>query len=205
MRALKAREPPREDRQRLIFKLSEDEIKAGILQGWFSEEQMDGKYGKGKWRALPRHVIQQGSKWRLIDDGRAGEHNLTYGSDETIHTTSSSAGIALAAHFRAVNGRKLSGPYSLQVATQDMWKAYRQVPCHHDQCRYMAVMVWHPTEKKWMYGEAKGLLFGLTGAVLAFNRVPTFIVAVVLLQNFFDDFRIFDIAVSKGSANKFLK
>ena len=73
MRALRARNPPREDRQKLIFQPSEAEIEAGILVGWFSEEQMDEKYGRGRWRALPRHVIKQGQKWRLIDDGKAGE------------------------------------------------------------------------------------------------------------------------------------
>ena len=57
MATLKARAPPREDRQALISRLSEEEIEAGLLQGWFSEEQMDAKHGKGHWRALPRHVI----------------------------------------------------------------------------------------------------------------------------------------------------
>ena len=58
-----------------------------------------------------------------------------------------------------------------------------------------------------MSGEPKGLLFGITGAVLAFNRVPGFIVAVarrwlgIPVQHFFDDFRILDLARSNGSAN----
>ena len=97
----------------------------------------------------------------------------------------------------------------MQVSTQDMWKAYRQVPCHESQKAYMVVMVFHPTRKEWLYAEAKGLLFGLTGAVLAFNRIPAFIVAVarrwlaIPVQHYFDDFRIFDILKSKGSCNRF--
>ena len=80
-----------------------------------------------------------------------------------------------------------------------MWKAYRQIPCHPDQSRYMVVMVWHPLEKKYVFGETKGLLFGLAGSVLAFNRVPAFITAVarrwlaIPVQHFFDDFRLLDV------------
>ena len=59
-----------------------------------------------------------------------------------------------------------------------MWKAYGQIPCHKDQIQYMTVMVWHPDKREWIFGESKGLLSGLTGAVLAFNRVPALIVAI---------------------------
>ena len=60
-----------------------------------------------------------------------------------------------------------------------------------------------------MYGESKALLFGLTGSVLSFNRIPALIVALarrwlaIPVQNFFDDFRIMDLDKSKGSANRF--
>ena len=73
----------------------------------------------------------------------------------------------------------------------------------------MVVMVWHPERKAWVFGEAEGLLFGITGAVIAFNRIPAFIVAIarrwlaIPVQNFFDDFRILDLLGSKGSANRY--
>ena len=73
----------------------------------------------------------------------------------------------------------------------------------------MTVMVWHPDKKEWVFGESKGLLFGLTGAVLACSRVPALIAAIarrwlaIPVQDFFDDFRILDIAKSNGSASTF--
>ena len=73
----------------------------------------------------------------------------------------------------------------------------------------MVVMIWHPGLWKWVFGEARGLLFGLTGAVLNFNRVPAFITAVarrwlaIPVQHLFDDFRILDIQESNGSANRY--
>ena len=209
MEKLMKQAPPRGDQAAIIFDLSTKEQEAGLLSPWVSKEYLDSKYGSGKWRALPRYVIKQGEKYRLIDNGKAGEHNLTYGADETIHTTCTSAGVALASHFRKISGKPLKGMDRLHISTQDMWKAYRQIPCHENQLKFMTVMVWHPTQREWVFGESKGLLFGLTGAVLAFNRVPAFIVAVarrwlgIPVQNFFDDFRILDTARSKGSANRF--
>ena len=211
MRKLVTRPPPRHDMMAKVYELTEAEIKAELLDGYFSFEEMNAKYGEGNWRALPRYPIQQGAKWRLIDNGKAGEHNSTYESTETIHTTSTAAGIAVAAHFRSLNGKPLAGKCRLQVSTQDMWKAYRQIPCHMSQCPFMAVMIFHPVRKEWVFGEARGLLFGLTGAVLNFNRVPAFITAVarrwlaIPVQHFFDDFRIFDILQSGGSANHFFR
>ena len=209
MDSLMSRSPPKGDQANIIFELSTKEQELGLLSPWRTAEYLDAKYGKGKWRSLPRYAIQQGDKWRLIDNGKAAEHNSTYSADETIHTTCTSAGVSVAARFRDLMGTQMKGKLCLHISTQDMWKAYRQIPCHEDQIQYMTVMVWHPDKKEWMFGESKGLLFGLTGAVLAFNRVPALIVAIarrwlaIPVQNFFDDFRIMDIAKSNGSANRF--
>ena len=209
MDKMKSRPPPSNSQARIIYDLSVKEQKAELLSDWVSEEYLDNKFTKGRWRALPRYAIEQGAKWRLIDNGKAGEHNETYSADETIHSTCTSAGVCVASKFRQTVGKPLRKDDSLTISTQDMWKAYRQVPCHPDQLRFMIVMVWHPDERKWVYAESKGLLFGLTGAVLAFNRVPALIVALarrwlaIPVQNFFDDFRIIDIMKSGGSANKF--
>ena len=211
MQEMLARPPPRGDQVQMVFELSAKEQEAGLLSEWRTAEEMDAKFGSGRWRALPRYAIQQGEKWRLIDNGRAGEHNATYEADETIHTTCTAAGVAAAARFRLVLGKELRGDNKLSISTQDMWKAYRQIPCHESQLRFMNVMVWHPVRNKWVFGESSGLLFGITGAVLAFNRVPAFAVAVarrwlgIPVQNFFDDFRILDIQRSKGSANRFFR
>ena len=114
----------------------------------------------------------------MIDNGKPAEHNSAYRADETIHTACASAGVSVTARFRELMGTKMKGKLSLHISTQDMWKAYRQIPCHEDQIQYMTVMVWHLDKKDLIFGESKGLLFGLTGVVLAFNRVPALIVAI---------------------------
>jgi hypothetical protein len=209
MESLMSRPPPRCDQAKIICDLSTKEQEAGLLSPWRSASFLDQKYGSGKWRALPRYAIKQGDKYRLIDNGRSGDHNFTYSADETIHTTCTSAGVGVASRFRELIGKPLRGDNSLLVSTQDMWKAYRQIPCHHSHLRYMTVMVWHPARKEWVFGESMGLLFGITGAVLSFNRVPALVVALarrwlaIPVQNFFDDLRIMDLARSNGSANRF--
>ena len=211
MKTLVQRPPPSADQIEVVWKLSEKERGIDTLFGYYSLQEMNEKYGTGQWRASPRHAIWQNGKWRLIDDGKAGEQNATYSSTETIHTTCTSAGVAAAASLRKKLGRPFRGKWKLSVATQDMKRAYRQIPIHPEQERWCVVMLWHPGWGAWAFAEARGLLFGLAGAVLAFNRVPAFIVAVarrwlaIPVNSFFDDFRIFDVAKSGGSANRFFK
>ena len=62
----------------------------------------------------------------------------------------------------------------------------------------MIIVLWHPLEKRWVFCKAFVLVFGLAGAVLHFNRVPTFFSAIcrhwfaLPTQHFFDDFRLLD-------------
>ena len=211
MKELMAKKPPSEEQQKVVYQLSEEERGLGLLEGWYTAEEVDAKFGKGRWRAMPRYAVwQAGSgKWRLIDNGRAGQQNETFETSETIHSTCSAAGVAAAACFRQHAGRRLRGRDTVVASTQDMWKAYRQVPCHSRHVQFLLVMIWHPALGQWVFGEARGLLFGLAGSVLAFNRIPAFIVAVarrwlaIPAQAFFDDFRILDVKRAKGSANRF--
>ena len=191
--------------------MSQEEQKLNLLEGWYTSDELDQTYGKGQWRGIPRYAVwQPGSgKWRLIDNGRAGQHNSTYEARETIHTTCTTAGVAGAVCFRKYTGRPLRGRDAIVVSTQDMWKAYRQVPCHQRHIQFLLIMIWHPALGKWVFGKAMGLLFGLAGSVLAFNRIPTFAVAIarrwlaIPVQAFFDDFRILDVERGNGSANRF--
>ena len=117
---------------------------------------MNAKYGLGGWRALPRYaiILCQGGKWRLIDNGKAGQHNHTFASLETIHTTSTAAGVAVAANFRRLNKGRLRGSRKLRVSSQDMWKAYRQIPGHAKQRKWMAGLVSTPSLKPTIYRRA---------------------------------------------------
>ena len=104
---LRNQRPPCMKQAAKVFSLSEEEKEGGLLDGWFTWDQMHQKYGMGEWRALPRHAIQQGPKWRLIDNGKIGQHNLTYEAAETIHTTCTAAGVAAAQAFRKLAKKPL--------------------------------------------------------------------------------------------------
>ena len=97
MNGLLARNAPSKEQQDVVWELSEKERKKGTLTGYYCKDDMDRKYGAGRWRALSRHAILQNEKWRLIDDGKAGQHNSTYAASETIHTTCTAAGVAAVA------------------------------------------------------------------------------------------------------------
>ena len=60
----------------------------------------------------------------------------------------------------------------VMVSTQDMKAAYRQVPVHPENARFSVVAVYCPAMQAWRYGLLDGLAFGLTSAVLHFNRLP---------------------------------
>ena len=92
-----------------------------------------------------------------------------------------------------------------------MWKPYRQVPVTEHQVRWLIICLWGPFLKRWVFCKVKCLLFGLAGAVKDFNRIPTLFTAFVRrvlavpAQQYFDDFRILEPYIGRGSAYKYFK
>ena len=88
-----------------------------------------------------------------------------------------------------------------------MKAAYRQVPVHPETSRFSVVAVYCPAMQAWRYGLLDGLAFGLTSAVLHFNRLPAFVEALprrrlaIPVTNFFDDFKVTEPAECQGSAD----
>jgi len=171
---------------------------------------MDKRWGAGRWRPLIRFATWQftAAKWRVIDNGRSASHNWSLAADERIHTTSVRAGGAIARRLRRYAGRRLGGPLEPRSATQDMKRAFRQLGVRDVDRAYHIIAAWSPVDKCWMFAELDGLAFGLGAAVLEFNRVPALVCAIarrwlgIPVVNFYDDFRISDIAAGDGSANE---
>ena len=57
--SLRSRPSPRGDQANIIFELSTQEQEAGLLSLWRSADFLDKKYGKGKWRLLPRYGYKE--------------------------------------------------------------------------------------------------------------------------------------------------
>ena len=141
---LEASPAPSSEQAGVIWQLSEEEREAGYIGPWLSRHEMDDFWEGGAWRAIPRYATWQGTKWRLIDDGRRGGHNDATGADERIHTTSTSAGVAAVRRLRAALGHPFSEEVHPVLATRDLRKAYKQVPLHESVARLCIVAVWHP-------------------------------------------------------------
>ena len=196
----------------VVWEQTLQEQELGFFSGFMEQSELDLEFGPGNWATLPRFPLWQKNKWRMIDNGGTLDHstdighNSLYQADETIHTTSSAAGMALARCYRRVRGRKLDRKWKLAGSSKDLWKAYRQVPVHPSQQRFLIIRVWCRAKRRWLYCKAFVLLFGLAGAVLHFNRLPTFFVAflrrilAVPIQHFFDDHRILEPMITGGSA-----
>ena len=187
----KRQAPPLEQLEAIWSKSVEEQAK-GWLSPFLSEWELDDHFGEGLWRALMRFALWQHDKWRLIDDASVG-HNDTYGSSETIHTTSAAAAAALTKRLRDKVGAPLKGPWRIIAWSRDMKSAYKQLCIHPDQIRYCVIAFFDPHRGVWVFAISYALAFGLAGAVLHFNRIPALIVAfcrrwmAIPVQNFYDD------------------
>ena len=153
-------------------------------------------------------VWQPGAgKWRVIDNGRTAAHNDSLATTERIHTTTAEMGAVAMRRLRRLAGRKLAGPLRPHSSTQDMKKAFRQIPIRERDRAFHVIALVDPSTRTWKFGILWGLAFGLGAAVLEFNRIPIFIVALarrylaIPCFSFYDDFRLLDIAGSAGNAD----
>jgi hypothetical protein len=89
-----------------------------------------------------------------------------------------------------------------------MKAAYKQIPMDANHASMTVSIAYDIVKGRWRFVISHALLFGLSGAVLQFNRVPTFIVALarrwlgIVCHAFFGDFRIIDFACEQESAVK---
>ena len=88
-----------------------------------------------------------------------------------------------------------------------MKNAYRQNPVHPDHYRFVTVAFWRYLEQAIMFLMLLGSPFGLSSAVLNFNRTPALQTAVLRrclgvlsTHHFYDDFGIVDVAAAHGTA-----
>ena len=140
----------------------------------------------------------------MIDDASHG-HNQTLETEEQIHTTSASAAAAVGCRFRALLGKRLRKRNAMRSSSKDMKGAYKQIGVHESQLRCVVIAIYDPISGSWRFAVSYALPFGLVGAVLHFNRVPTMLTAflrrwfAIPVQHFFDDFRIIEPDFTNGS------
>ena len=172
----------------------------------FFPSQMDVRFQRGGWRPVPRFLITQPcGKQRLIDDAKKGSHNLATSMTETIYTIGIDLlpvlvdGMARSVS-QEVPDHTLPEWFIPTACIMDLPDAYRGCPVEpHQQCYTIAatVSLQHRAWRFWVY---TGLMYGLSSAVLSFNRLPTLLVAAarrllgLCVGAYFDD--LFDLSVS---------
>jgi len=191
-----------------------EEVALGHLQGPFTEEQMDKKFGRGKWVFSKRFALQQGTpenpKIRVIDDCRRSGLNSAYTTTCKLELLDmdvlacAMVGIA-AAHatghvdLGTSSSGELVGELHPAVCNQtwlgrtlDLSKAYKQVPLSEDAERMCVLGYFH--KGAWRYFTTSRLPFGATSAVYVFNRISRSLHHIlsrflhVVCTCFYDDF-----------------
>ena len=191
-----------------------EEVKAGHLQGPFSKEELDEKFGEGSWLFTRRFALQQGTpenpKTRVIDDCKRSGLNSAYTTTNKLELLDvdvlACVMIAIArAHETGTidlgesSEGLLSGPVhpaamslGWRGRTLDLSKAYKQVPIDRQSQQLCVLGYLH--EGKWHYYTTNRLPFGATAAVYVFNRISRSIHHIlckflhVVCTCFYDDF-----------------
>ena len=181
------RPQPKAAEAKVIWEKTLEEVGLGYMLGPFSKEQIDQEWGVGKWRCIVRFAKKQrDGSFRVIDNGKSGGHNGSTEAYERIHTCGSAASVALVREFTRLINAPLEGNYTVLQGTQDMKKAFRQIPIHDESLRFCVIAVWHP--------QMFAMPFGLMAAVLQFNRVSGLLVALarriaLSVLGYFDDLK----------------
>ena len=71
-----------------IWRATVEEQDKGWLGEFRTKSELDATLGKGQWRFVPRFILHQKAKDRVIDDARRGGQNAAAKFTETIFTAS---------------------------------------------------------------------------------------------------------------------
>ena len=175
-----------------------EELEKGSVEGpFFSEDEVSKFLGHDQWCCIRRFIIQQGDKFRPIDDCCECQLNEGYSSTFKLRLQDADyfACLALSVCKRVacVESRPDLSEWSGECL--DLSRAYKQLailPEHVD----LAVCLVRNKAGKPVFYVPSSLMFGSNAAVYAFNRVSRsifFLLSKLLLlpmSCFYDDFPI---------------
>ena len=212
------RTPPPFKAEKILHETKEEQ-KKGWLKDFLSKQEMDRIFGRGGWRFVPRFLISQSLRDRLIDDAKRGKQNYATIMGDTIFTISLDFMAEclyimteeLMEMLEAETGTRptsLPSWFNLGMALDDLPDAYKGCPIDPEHARACAVAIWHSEQNDWVFAIPRTMVFGLASAVNAFNRLPTMTTAAarrmlaVPAGAFFDDVVVFDSSSSQGSGSR---
>jgi len=174
----------------LLWESSVDDVREGRMRGPFSSvSDLLRDLGSDSCLIMRRFAVQQPDKIRPCDDGRSsGANRVT--AQRTKVVLSSVDRVAAHARFAAC----LFPGQTIEMWKRDHKSAYRQVPLTPSARRFAVIAFCDPQSRKISLWYHLCLPFGLTAAVVEYNRVSQ---ALTFLANrafwipcdsFFDDF-----------------
>ncbi|CAE8589217.1 unnamed protein product, partial [Polarella glacialis] len=191
------------------------DVAQGFADSPVTWEQSLNMHKPGTFRLIKRFPVTQSTgKVRPCDDGDGGEHTELTADNNKLELCDATKP---ATHIRAVQNAASEqnvvltpGVHDLETGGEDSPDAYRYTPFQPEQ-RLMAVVIfWHAEWKCPALCIYRGLLFGLSGAVVAFNRFSKFVqhlgrrLLFILLSMYFDDASLQDWRREMASAGDFL-
>jgi hypothetical protein len=140
-RGLRARGDALEDLTECYAKTVQ-EVEDGWMEGPFSFSDLSERFPEGFW-VMQRnpHRRYPNAAVRPVDVGKRSVHNKCTTAHESIQCENADYGCRMAAIFRD----KL-GPTAMKIGTDDLKKAFRQIPC--SQARYNIVAIWNPSKQR---------------------------------------------------------
>ena len=188
-----------------------EEVRAGVARGPYTYGEVDALFGRGNWRALDRFCIEQGVKSdgsvkrRVCDNARSSKTNACLSTVETIACEDASLPALIALLIASFAPGSIP---AMHMATDDVDRAYRRMACAHPQAT--VVVFFDVLSGGVRYYVMDGHPFGVASAVLSFNRVTQFSVAVckrffgVTCGAYFDDATTVDLPRAAWSSKRVL-
>ena len=187
-----ATSPLRAGEAAAVWERTIQEVRAGLMQGPFTRQQIDDAYGAGTYRAMLRFGVLQNGKVRACDNARASLHNDGTSTFESLVCEGADFP-ARACMLYARLARELEVPMpTMAGGTDDLADAYRHVPSNAPNMT--VVVLADPVTGTPYYFTLPGFNFGLRAAVLQFNRFPELMTAVarrlmnIVCSHYFDDY-----------------
>ena len=162
-------------------------------------------------RLLLRFGVEQKGATRAIDDGRSNGANSATTMKETVTTPSFAFVATVAWAVRDVAHARGLPPPALMSALSDLAMAYRTIPVSQPWFTAFVHLDTTVVPAAPRYYFLPGHNFGLSSAVVNFNRyaeyitVASCVLGIVINDHYYDDFIIVDLAVNGRTAIDFLE
>ena len=103
------------------------------------------------------YVLGKSQCLQLHRRSKSNECNLCTSAEECVHITSVDLDLAIC-KFRILLSK---GGIELQVAINNMKRAYRQVPVRNDYLKFLVIAIWQLYRRRWVFGILHGPPFDL--------------------------------------------